>query len=300
MILPVFPSPPVSSLQPDWLPVGITAHMLRLDQLHSTVSGNKWYKLKYNLEAALAEGRDTLLTFGGAWSNHLAATAAACNMLGMRSIGVVRGERPPNLSITLQQVEANGMELVFISREEYRHATTAQWAIRYPNAFVIPEGGGNAWGVRGCEDILSGVPAHASYSHIMCAGGTGTTLAGLINSAGTHQEVIGIPVLKNAGWMQAAIAALLREDTDLPRWQLFRDFHGGGYAKTTTALIAFINNFYTQTGIPLDIIYTGKMVMAFQELALGGHFAAGSRVLLVHTGGLQGNLSLAPGVLTYQ
>ncbi len=299
MLLPDLPSPPVSPIQPDWLPAGITAHLLRLDSLHAEVSGNKWYKLKYNLSAALAEGRDTVLTFGGAWSNHLAATAAACRLVGLQSIGVVRGERPPAPGLTLQKAEAAGMRLEFISREAYRNAARINWDQLFPGAYVIPEGGHNALGARGCEDILPGAPGHAAYTHIVCAGGTGTTLAGLVNSAGAHQQVIGIPVLKNAGWMQDAITALLHDRAPLPSWRLFPGFHGGGYAKTSPALFAFLNDFYRQTGIPLDIIYTGKMMMAFRTLALNGHFPAGSRVLLLHTGGLQGNLSLPPGVLSF-
>lgn len=302
MILPSIPILPISTVQPDWLPAGLSADMLRLDQLHAAISGNKWYKLKRNLEAALAQGKAGLLTFGGAWSNHLAATAATCQAAGLRSVGIVRGERPSTLSVTLQQAEANGMELVFISREAYRAANPADWGARFPELFVVPEGGHNVLGALGCEDILKSAPGLDGYTHILCAGGTGTTLAGLINSAHSGQTVIGIPVLKQAEWMDAAIRALLhpRAAATAVQWQLHYSFHQGGYAKTSPVLFAFMNDFYAQTGIPLDIIYTGKMVMAFRELALGGHFQPGSRILLIHTGGLQGNLSLPSGVLSFR
>ncbi|WP_240613024.1 1-aminocyclopropane-1-carboxylate deaminase/D-cysteine desulfhydrase [Chitinophaga parva] len=299
MILPEIPILPISKVQPDWLPAGLCADMLRLDQLHAAISGNKWYKLKRNLEAALAGGKTGLLTFGGAWSNHLAATAAACHATGLRSIGVVRGERPATLSLTLQQAQAHGMELQFISREAYRTVNPAEWGARFPEYFVVPEGGHNALGALGCEDILKSAPGLDAYTHLLCAGGTGTTLAGLINSAAPGQTVIGIPVLKQAEWMEASIRELLRPRHTPVAWQLHYQFHQGGYAKTSPALFAFMNDFHAQTGIPLDIIYTGKMGMAFRGLALGGHFQAGSRILLLHTGGLQGNLSLPPGVLSF-
>lgn len=273
--------------------------MLRLDQLHAAISGNKWYKLKCNLEAALAGRKAGLLTFGGAWSNHLAATAAACRAAGLRSTGVVRGERPAALSLTLQQAQADGMELQFISREAYRTVNPADWGARFPEFFVVPEGGHNALGALGCEAILKSAPGLETYSHIVCAAGTGTTLAGLINSAAPGQAITGIPVLKQAEWMEASIRALLRPRSTPVAWQLYYQFHQGGYAKTSPALFTFMNDFHAQTGIPLDIIYTGKMVMAFRELALAGHFPPGSRILLLHTGGLQGNLSLPPGVLSF-
>ena len=297
MMIPDLSHAFISPVRPNWLPAGISADMLRLDALHAQVSGNKWFKLKYNIEAALAEGKNTIVTFGGAWSNHLAATAAACNLVGLRSIGLVRGDAHVALSATLELAQANGMQLQFLTRHDYREAGTTDWGSRFPDAWVIPEGGHNALGVKGCAEILQSAPTWY-YTHIICAGGTGTTLAGLINSAAGHHQVIGIPILKNAGWMEDAIRALL-QPTAIAGWQLFTQYHGGGYAKTTPALFAFINDFYAQTGIPLDIIYTGKMAMAFRELAVDGHFPEGSRVLLIHTGGLQGNLSLPSGVLSF-
>jgi 1-aminocyclopropane-1-carboxylate deaminase len=257
--------------------------MLRLDLLHPEVSGNKWFKLKYNLAAA---GKRTILTFGGAYSNHIAATAAACKLAGLQAIGIIRGEKPATLSHTLQQAIADGMQLEFISREAYRQKDTTN----YPDAYIIPEGGNNEAGARGCREILS-LADTSSFTHILCATGTGTTLAGLISSALPHQQVLGYVVLKGAEYLKEQVA-LLTQGTN---WQLVHNYHGGGYARTSPELISFINNFYRETQIPLDVVYTGKLVWGFSQ----SHFPPGSKILLIHTGGLQGNLSLTPGILTF-
>ncbi|GAA0541563.1 1-aminocyclopropane-1-carboxylate deaminase/D-cysteine desulfhydrase [Chitinophaga japonensis] len=288
----------LQTIQPAWLPPGVEAAMLRLDRLHPDISGNKWFKLKYNLETAEAAGKTHIVTFGGAWSNHIAATALACRMAGLSCTGIIRGEAPPAPGHTLQQARQQGMELCFISREAYREKDTTDWEQRFPNSYIIPEGGHNAAGVRGCREILP-LAADDRFTHIACAVGTGTTLAGLVNSAGPQQEVLGVVVLKGAGYLQEEVAAMLEAPVH-PRWRLLHDFHLGGYARVTPALIACINQFYTDTHIPLDIIYTGKMVYGVEQLAQQGYFPAGSRILLVHTGGLQGNLSLPPGVLKFQ
>jgi len=271
--------------------------MLRLDLLHPEISGNKWFKLKHNLQQAVAEGKSRIVTFGGAWSNHIAATAAACRLAGLQSTGIIRGEAAVIPSRTLQQAQQYGMELRFISREAYRLKESTNWAAQYPDALIIPEGGHNAAGAAGCKEILSLAPTQ-HFTHILCPVGTGTTLAGLVNSAQPQQQVLGIAVLKGAAYLQQEVEALLEKPVRTP-WQLLHDFHGGGYAKTTPALIDVINTFYAQTGVPLDIIYTGKMVSALQQLLQQGYFAPGGRILMVHTGGLQGNSSLAPNVLCF-
>ncbi|MGN7822586.1 1-aminocyclopropane-1-carboxylate deaminase/D-cysteine desulfhydrase [Chitinophaga sp. 22536] len=284
----------LDTLAPSWLPEQLEASILRLDKLDPDISGNKWFKLKYNLEAARSEGRQHILTFGGAYSNHIAATAAACREAGFRCTGIIRGERPPVLSHTLQTAQDMGMQLEFISREAYRDSRLS--FENRPDTYIIPEGGHNAAGARGCEEILSLFPT-ARFTHILCAVGTGTTLAGLINSAAATQTVTGISVLKGARYLEAEVKALLRPG-QTSHWQLLHDFHGGGYAKVKPALIDFINTFFAETGIPTDIIYTGKLVKAFRELIHQRYFADNSKVLLIHTGGLQGNLSLPPGVLS--
>ena len=270
----------LQDITPSWLPANIRATMLRLDLLHPEVSGNKWFKLKYNIEAA---GKRRILTFGGAYSNHIAATAAACSLMGIPCTGIIRGERPAVLSHTLQQAAAKGMQLEFISRENYRLKSTAD----YPDAYIIPEGGNNEAGAKGCREILT-LADTSSFTHILCACGTGTTLAGLISSALPHQQVWGYVVLKGAEYLQDEIPAA-------NNWKLVHDYHGGGYAKTSPALFDFINQFYRETQIPLDVVYTGKLVYGFSQ----SHFPPGSKILLIHTGGLQGNLSLSPNVLDF-
>jgi 1-aminocyclopropane-1-carboxylate deaminase len=218
-------------------------------------------------------------------------------MEGLSCTGVIRGEAAPVLSPTLQQAQRYGMQLHFVSREIYRQKENIDWEARYPGSFIIPEGGHNAAGAKGCKEILPLVP-YRDFTHITCAVGTGTTLAGLINSALAQQEVLGFPVLKGAAYLQEEVAALL-EPAAAARWNLLHDFHLGGYARVSPELIAFINTFYQETQVPLDIIYTGKMVRGVQQLVQQGYFPPGSRLLLIHTGGLQGNLSLAPGVLCF-
>ena len=279
----------LQAISPSWLPDTIRASMLRLDLLHPEVSGNKWFKLRYNLEAAFAQGKTRILTFGGAYSNHIAATAAACRLAGIACTGVIRGERPAVLSHTLLDASLRGMELRFISREAYRLKNETDWNILYPDAYVVPEGGNNALGAKGCEEILSLVhDPYPSFTHIACAVGTGTTLAGLINSAALQQEIRGYVVLKGAAYLEQEIQSLLHP-APLPHWQLFHEHHGGGYAKVTPALTEFIRQFYEETQIPLDIVYTGKLLMGFRQDVLEGIYPAGSNVLLIHTGGLQGN-----------
>lgn len=221
----------LQDISPSWLPADIQAAVLRLDLLHPEVSGNKWFKLKYNLEAA---GTRPIVTFGGAYSNHIAATAAACALSGIPCTGIIRGERPAVLSHTLQQAAGKGMQLEFVSREAYRQKST----VNYPDAYVIPEGGNNEAGIRGCKEILT-LRDTSRFTHILCACGTGTTLAGLITSALPHQQVYGYVVLKGAEYLE----------DELPKGnnrQLVHDYHCGGYAKTTPALLEFINRFYRE------------------------------------------------------
>ncbi|GEP96479.1 1-aminocyclopropane-1-carboxylate deaminase/D-cysteine desulfhydrase [Chitinophaga cymbidii] len=271
-----------------WLPADIQAATLRLDRIHPVVSGNKWFKLKYNLEAAA--GRP-VVTFGGAYSNHIIATAAACEMRGIPCTGIIRGEKPAVLSHTLQRAASLGMELVFVSREAYR----LKDASAFPDAYMIPEGGHNALGAKGCGEILS-LADTMGFSHIICAVGTGTMLAGLVNA--TERPVTGISVLKNATSLYEETQALLTSP-ETSNWTILHQFHEGGYGKTSPRLFAAMNDFYRQTGIPTDQVYTGKMVSAVQQLLEQSYFPPNSRLLLIHSGGLQGNDSLPPGVLCF-
>mgnify|MGYP000521183206 CR=1 FL=1 len=284
-------------ITPTWLPGTIQAAMLRLDLLHGAVSGNKWFKLQCNVAAARAQGRDHIVTFGGAYSNHLAATAAACQLAGISCTAVVRGEAAPALSHTLQVAQAQGMHLHFVTRAQYREKEKTDWTALFPNAYIVPEGGHNAAGAEGCEEILA-IRDVSAFTHIICAVGTGTTLAGLINSAGPRQQLRGYVVLKGAEYLSAAVKDLLKKE-HTAQWELVHKHHGGGYAKVTPDLLAFMNQFFAETQIPLDVVYTGKLVQGFKKEVAAGVFPAGSRVLLIHSGGLQGNLSLKPGVLDY-
>ncbi|ASZ11511.1 pyridoxal-phosphate dependent enzyme [Chitinophaga pendula] len=295
--LPAYTNITLQYFTPTWLPGTLQAAMLRLDLLDPDISGNKWFKLRYNLELAAATAKSTILTFGGAYSNHIAATAVACRQAGMKSIGIIRGEAAPVLSHTLIQAQANGMQLQFVSREDYRRKEISDWQTLFPEAYIVPEGGHNAAGAKGCEDILTVTDTHP-FTHIICACGTGTTMAGLINSATPHQEVLGFATLKGAQYLEQAVSELLHA-TPLPVWQLLHDHHLGGYARTTPDLIAFINDFYAATRIPLDIVYTGKMLYGCRQEIANGRFPEGSKLLFIHSGGLQGNLSLPPGVLSF-
>lgn len=274
---------------------GVNCIMLRLDEVHPFAGGNKLFKLKYNLEAARSAGHDTLLTFGGAFSNHIAATAAAAKETGFKSIGIIRGEASAGTNPTLQFAKTQGMQLHFLTRTAYRQKETAavlaELETLFGRFYLVPEGGANTAGVRGCMEIpaLAGV----SYTHLALACGTGTTLAGIAAAAPPGVEVIGFPVLKNGQFLETAIENHLRDlksDAGADRnWSLQCDYHFGGYAKVPEPLRAFKTAFETKHGVPLDYVYTAKMVYGVNDLAARGYFPADARVLLIHTGGLQGN-----------
>lgn len=272
---------------------GTTVDILRADLVHPVISGNKWFKLRFYIEEALQLGKTTILTFGGAYSNHIIAVAAACHVAGLRSVGVIRGEEPERLSHTLQQTKEYGMQLHFSSRTAYAAKDVSPSLIR-SEIYTIPEGGYGAKGAAGAATLLDHID-HA-YSHICCAVGTGTMMAGLLNAA-KAATVIGISVLKNNYSQEQEVRDLL-----INRQQavyLLHDYHFGGYAKHTPALFEFMNRLYAQTGIPSDFVYTGKLFYAVQDLLQKDYFPAGSRLLLVHSGGLQGNDSLPKGTLMF-
>jgi 1-aminocyclopropane-1-carboxylate deaminase len=266
--------------------------------MHPHVNGNKWFKLKYNLVEAKEKNFSTILTFGGAYSNHIYATAAAGNLFGFRTIGLIRGEENIPLNPTLQFAVAQGMELVYIDRQTYkkRHTEELQNQLkqRFGEVFIIPEGGCNLNGLRGCIEILQTV---RGFNTICLACGTGTTLAGMTLSLSQEQKVIGFPVLKGGDFLNEDINNLLTNylasglptlvNTPAP-WQLICDYHFGGYAKVTNKLKLFCQDFQQQYDIPLDYIYTGKMFYGVMDLIAKGFFKSES-LLLIHTGGLQGN-----------
>jgi 1-aminocyclopropane-1-carboxylate deaminase len=276
--------------------------VLRLDKIHPIVSGNKWFKLKGHLQLADQQSASHLLTFGGAWSNHIIATAYAAKIAAIRVTGLIRGEKPPLLSETLRAAEGYGMELEFVSRETYALKDDPgylhQLSTRYPGAYIIPEGGAGPAGVKGSEDILRLID-YKQYSHILCAIGTGTMYLGLSNSVGPEQKLIGIPVLKGMNNLSAIARDKMPKQEIIENCQLNSSYHFGGYARKTEELLDFMNTFYHKTHIPSDFVYTGKLFYAAIDMFNKDLFPVNSRLLLIHSGGLQGNQSLSPGILDF-
>lgn len=273
----------------------------RLDEIHPFISGNKYFKLKYNLKTALSQGKKGIITMGGAFSNHLSATAFACNEAGLQSAGIIRGEVLQPLNPTLSFCTQMQMQLITVARSGYNRSSEAVAHIRqtYEDLYFIPEGGDNEDGLKGCKEILPQIHEAGSYTHIICCMGTGTTFKGIAASAEAHQTVIGVPVLKiKPDERDMFILQHATVDSASKKTVLF-EFAGDGYAKVNNGQINFMNSFYTKTGIPTDIVYTGKLAQAVITLAEQGYFTAESKLLLIHTGGLQGNGSLKPGTLLY-
>lgn len=276
-----------------------TVDVLRLDKIHPIISGNKWFKLKKYLEDAQGLRKNIVATFGGAYSNHIVATAAAGKISGVTTIGIIRGERPNEMSHTLTQSLDLGMKLYFISREDYKNKIIPEELFHEHHEdeiYWIDEGGYGKKGIEGSKTILDLVDP-SNYSHIIGAVGTGTTLAGLIEASSPRQQIIGISVMKNNFGLKQAIEVLISTSKD--QFELIHDYHFGGYAKQTKPLIDFINSLYEATGIPSDFVYTGKLFYAVNDLAEKNHFPKGSRLLVIHSGGLQGNLSLPKGTLIF-
>jgi 1-aminocyclopropane-1-carboxylate deaminase len=269
-------------------PNGISLEIKREDLIHPFVSGNKFRKLKYNLLQAKEENQETLLTFGGAFSNHIAAVAFAGKEAGFKTIGIIRGEELRAKiaeNPTLSFAQNCGMQLEFISREDYRmkseNSFLAHLKQQFGDFYLIPEGGTNALAIKGCQEILT--EADAEFNYICCAVGTGGTISGIINSILPIQKVLGFPALKG-DFLKEEIRNFAQNDN----WEIITDYHFGGYGKVTQELIAFINQFYKEHQIPLDPIYTGKMVFGVLDLIQKNYFPAQSKILLIHTGGIQG------------
>ncbi|MDA3869849.1 MAG: pyridoxal-phosphate dependent enzyme [Gammaproteobacteria bacterium] len=275
----------------------IQLYIKREDLVDPELGGNKWRKLKYNLAAAVQQHHDTLLTFGGAYSNHIYATAAAGKRLGLCTIGLIRGEPHSPLNPTLQFAVDCGMQLEYIDRSRYRNKEDAAFinTLRehYGRFYLLPEGGSNALAVKGCAEIVAEI--EQDFDFICSACGTGATLAGIISGLKEPQKAIGFAVLKGAGFLRDEIENFLQlSETDSPAgWQLNTDYHFGGYAKTTPELWTFIEKFKQDFDIPLDAVYTGKMFYGLFDLIQQGYFPAGSRIIAVHTGGVQGNFGFS-------
>ena len=260
----------------------------REDLIHPFISGNKFRKLKYNLLQATKENHNTLLTFGGAYSNHIAATAFAGKEKGFQTIGIIRGDELVSKiedNPTLKFAQECGMKFEFVSREEYRLKDTSDFSAKlkdkYGSFYLIPEGGTNVFAVIGCEEILT--KEDAIYDYVCCSVGTGGTIAGISNSTSEKQKVLGFPSLKG-DFLQKDICNFAKKDN----FSLISDYHFGGYGKVNEELITFINSFYKENKIPLDPIYTGKMVFGVIDLIEKNYFPENSKILLIHTGGIQG------------
>ncbi|MDI1321426.1 MAG: pyridoxal-phosphate dependent enzyme [Algoriphagus sp.] len=285
---------PIQSLEHPLLALkNIELAIMRLDLIHPGVSGNKFFKLKYNLEQARKEGKDALLTFGGAYSNHIFATAEAAKAEGFQSIGIIRGERTDPLNPTLAHAESLGMKLHFVDRETYRGKSEPNFINHLENLFgdfyLIPEGGTNESAIKGTREIIG--EDEDQFSHLAVSIGTGGTFAGLAGSISSTQKLIGFSSLKGE-FIHSEIEQLLSESRIFSEgsYQVNSEYHFGGYGKYNPELIEFIQEFYENFGIVLDPIYTGKMAFGVWDLIKRDGFEPQSKILLIHTGGLQGNL----------
>ena len=276
----------------------IGVDILRLDLLHPVVSGNKWFKLQYYLQDAINTGKTTIASFGGAYSNHLVATAFAAKEAGLESVGYIRGESSTPLSPTLLDAKKYGMKLVFVDRDRYRRKAEMIQEINDSSLYWIMEGGYGILGAKGASDILLQTDT-TSYTHILCSVGTGTMMAGLVKSAHAHQQVIGISALKNNSALIDDVRALLNNDESKKQFSILHDYHFGGYAKHPENLLRFMQQTWLAEHLPTDIVYTSKLLFAVKDLVGKGHFTPGSRILLIHSGGLQGNNSLPPNTLSF-
>lgn len=272
--------------------------IVRFDRLHPLISGNKWYKLQGCLNNHTEIHR--IITFGGAWSNHLHATAAFCRIQSLQAIAYVRGEPAIIPSATINDCIQMGMEIRYLNRKEYRQWQEEQ---HFPipeaedrNTLIIPEGGATQSGAKGAAFMYDSIPETAT--HIIVAAGTGTTAAGILSRIRSDQELIVVPVLKGLIDIEERIKKLSKNSSH-GRLSFWMDAHEGGYAKVSEALFSFINEFYRMNQIALDVVYTGKLMNEVYKRVLSGYFPKGSHIACIHSGGLQGNRSVAPGRLTF-
>ena len=283
----MFESTKKTSIEEIELSGDIKLYVLRLDKIHPFISGNKWYKLKYNIEAAKNQKIKTLLTFGGAYSNHIAAVAAAGKEYNLKSIGVIRGEERLPLNSTLQLAQKKGMIFHYLDRVKYRDKNSdilsKELKTLFGDFYQIPEGGTNNLAIKGTEEILQLIDI--DYDYVCSPIGTGGTLAGLINSCPPNKRVIGFSALKG-DFLVDEIKNLINLPTK--DFEVQTTYHFGGYAKHKPELIKFINDFKQKYNIPLDPIYTGKMMYGIFDLIKNNNFKDGKTIVAIHTGGLQG------------
>ena len=275
--------------------MNVETNVLRLDKIHPLISGNKWFKLRFYLEEARNKNKKTIVTYGGAWSNHLLATAAACRMYNFSCYGIVRGEEITMLSPTLLIAKELGMQLIFINREDYRSGKIPV-ELNKEHYYFIPGGGYGLNGADGAATILDYCKKD-DYTHICCACGTGTMTAGLIKSSSLTQHVISISVVKNNYSLSDKIELISGKRKK--NYEIIYDYHFGGFAKQKPVLLNFMNEFFRESAIPTDFVYTGKLFFAINDLIRNNYFPSGSKLLLIHSGGLQGNISLNNGTLIF-
>jgi 1-aminocyclopropane-1-carboxylate deaminase len=279
----------------------VSLSVLRLDKIHPVISGNKLFKLHYFLPQSTDDTIRPVVTFGGAYSNHLVAAAYVCKIKNIPCTGIVRGEVPTQISPTLQNCIEYGMNLQFISRYDYDKKKEADFlkriSIENEGAIIIPEGGYHPPGAKGASLIMKYVKN--SSTHICCASGTATTIAGLLLGKKEHQQIIGIPVLKGITDMEQRLEYLTGKKFNPQQLNIKYGYHFGGYAKKNPALISFMNAIYDQFQLPTDFVYTAKMMYAVFDLISNNYFAKGSEIVCIHTGGLQGNLSLPQNALSF-
>lgn len=277
----------------------VTVDCLRLDKIHPFISGNKWYKLKYSILHGCQAGKSQFLSFGGPYSNHLHALAFAGHYLNIETIGVVRGERASELSPTLQDCVKWGMSLHWMSRERYRQMAAEPIRQKqhlkellgmYPDAWIISEGGAGEDGVLGIETLFNGLyhKGLLDYDYIVTPVGSGTTLAGLIRARIGRARCLGFSALKGASDLEHRIEQQLKDARRLNDWSVSHDYHFGGFAKVSTRLTTFISDIFTRYGLLLDPVYTGKMLYGVAEYVHQGRIPSGAKILIIHTGGLQG------------
>jgi 1-aminocyclopropane-1-carboxylate deaminase len=276
----------------------LSISILRADLIDPVVSGNKWFKLQFYVRDAIAAGKTTLATFGGPYSNHIVATSKYGATMGLQTVGFIRGEKPTSLSPTLTDAMENGMTLHFLSRQNFLDPKKIISQNQDPSWAWIPEGGYGIQGAEGASTLLT-IQNTQSFDTIICAVGTGTMMAGLIKAAASHQKIIGISVLKNNLSIDAEINALLTSKESKKNFEIIHGYDFGGYAKHTQALIKYMNDTYKNLELPLDFVYTAKLMYAAEDLASKGKFEPASKILLIHSGGLQGNRSFKKGTLLF-
>lgn len=272
--------------------------LLRLDLIHPVISGNKWYKLRYYLEDAIDKGFTEIASFGGAYSNHIVATACTCKERNIKSIGFIRGEQTNPLSHTLQAAISYGMRLEFINRTNYQNKHLIIENNSNQTRYWIPEGGYGILGAKGAASILEEVKDLQKYSQIVASVGSGTMTAGILNGSLSHQTVIGISSQKNNFSLENEVLQLTARENH-HRLKMIHNYHFGGFAKHPSDLIDFMVEFWNKEMIPTDIVYTGKLLFAITDLLQKQYFKQGDKLLVIHSGGLQGNLSLPENSLPF-